>query len=167
MQLQTSLEIIQLEAVAKEEENVRFAAFLKQQTEQQVDEKVQHLNLLIEKEIDCTACGNCCKTLMINVTDNEADRAAGRLKLNRDEFDRRHLEKGSHGMMLINTIPCHFLNENKCTIYEDRFEGCREFPALHLPSFVKRLFTVLMHYNRCPIIFNVVEELKKETGFSN
>jgi hypothetical protein len=50
-------------------------------------------------------------------------------------------------------------------VYEDRFAGCREFPALHLPFFTKRLFTVMMHYSRCPIIFNVVEKLKMKTGF--
>ncbi len=167
MQLHTSLQFIQQAAAEKEDENIRFAGFLKQQNELEVDEKVHRLNTVIEKEIDCTACGNCCKTLMINVTESEASRAAARLQLNRDEFDEKYLEKGSHGMMLINAIPCHFLENNKCTIYEDRFEGCREFPALHLPSFTKRLFTVMMHYSRCPIIFNVVEQLKSETGFSN
>lgn len=159
--------MIQQVADEKEEENIRFAAFLKQQNEEQVDEKVHQLNAIVEKEIDCTTCGNCCKTLMINVTDEEATRAAARLELNRDDFDKKYLEKGNHGMMLINAIPCHFLHENKCTIYEDRFEGCREFPALHLPSFTKRLFTVMMHYNRCPIIYNVVEQLKSEAGFSS
>lgn len=159
--------MIQQAADEKEEENIRFASFLKQQNEEQVDEKVHQLNAIVEKEIDCTTCGNCCKTLMINVTDEEATRAAARLELNREDFDKKYLEKGSHGMMLINSIPCHFLQENKCTIYEDRFEGCREFPALHLPSFTKRLFTVMMHYSRCPIIFNVVEQLKSETGFSS
>lgn len=159
--------MIQQAADEKEEENIRFAAFLKQQNEEQVDEKVHQLNAIVEKEIDCTTCGNCCKTLMINVTDEEATRAAARLAINREDFDKKYLEKGSHGMMLINSIPCHFLHESKCTIYEDRFEGCREFPALHLPSFTKRLFTVMMHYNRCPIIFNVVEQLKSETGFSS
>ena len=97
--------------------------------------------------------------------EEEADRVAARLQLDRKNFDEQYLEKGGYGLMVINTIPCHFLADNKCTVYEDRFAGCREFPALHLPYFTKRLFTVMMHYNRCPIIFNVVEELKAETGF--
>lgn len=167
MQLQTSLTAVQQSAIEKEEENILFADFLKQQDAGLVDEKVHILNSIIEKAIDCTQCGNCCRSLMINVTDAEASRVAERLHLSRADFDEKFLEKGSHGMMLINSIPCHFLNESKCSIYEDRFEGCREFPALHKPSFTKRLFTVMMHYSRCPIIFNVVEQLKTETGFSN
>ena len=62
--------------------------------------------------------------------------------------------------MLMNAIPCTFLKEEKCTVYAHRFAGCREFPAMHLPNFNKRLFTTFMHYSRCPIIYNVIEGLK-------
>lgn len=105
---------------------------------------------------------------MINVSEPEADNLSKKLNKTRKEFDNQYIEKGSNGMMLINTIPCHFLQEdNACSVYEDRFEGCREFPALHLPHFSKRLFSTFMHYPRCPIIFNVVEELKLKTGFKD
>jgi len=87
------------------------------------------------------------------------------LQQSRESFDEKYVEKGSNGMMLMNTIPCHFLTNNKCTVYEFRFEGCREFPAMHLPNFNKRLFTTFMHYGKCPIIYNVVEQLKTATSF--
>jgi uncharacterized protein len=87
------------------------------------------------------------------------------LHMSREAFDAQYVEKGGHELMIINSIPCHFLSNNKCTIYENRFAGCKEFPALHLPHFNQRLFTVMMHYDRCPIIFNVMEELKKTTHF--
>lgn len=103
---------------------------------------------------------------MINVSDEEADKLSNHLGQTRLNFDETYLEKGG-SMMVVNAIPCHFLAENKCTVYDYRFAGCREFPALHLPNFNKRLFTTFMHYNRCPIIYNVVEELKKELGFEN
>jgi Fe-S-cluster containining protein len=67
--------------------------------------------------------------------------------------------------MIMNAIPCRFLEELSCTIYTVRFAGCREFPALHLPGFTARYFTTRMHYGRCPIIFNVLEALKKELSF--
>jgi Fe-S-cluster containining protein len=90
---------------------------------------------------------------------------SSRVKMTRENFDNTYLEKGSNGMMILNSIPCHFLSENKCTVYEHRFEGCKEFPALHLPGFKKRAFTTFMHYERCPIIFNVVEQLKERLHF--
>jgi uncharacterized cysteine cluster protein YcgN (CxxCxxCC family) len=165
LHIQTSLSVIDRAATEKQEENTRFVQFLKEHNSNEVDEEVQRLNQLIEPKINCTTCGNCCKSLMINVTAAEADRVAGRVQITREVFDERYLEKGSHELMIMNKIPCHFLENNACSIYEDRFAGCREFPALHLPQFTDRLFSVMMHYHRCPIIFNVVEELKTTTGF--
>lgn len=104
---------------------------------------------------------------MIVVTETEADTISDQLKQSRKDFDRQHLEKGAAGMMIMNTIPCDFLQaDNACRVYENRFGGCREFPALHLPDFNKRLFTTFMHYDRCPIIFNVVEQLKDVLAFT-
>jgi Fe-S-cluster containining protein len=103
---------------------------------------------------------------MIVVTEQEADLVADHLQQSRTDFDREHLEKGSQGMMIMHTIPCDFLQTNNaCSVYEKRFGGCREFPALHLPGFTARLFTTFMHYDRCPIIFNVVEQLKEVLSF--
>ena len=67
----------------------------------------------------------------------------------------------------MNKIPCHFLHENKCTVYEARPTECREFPGLHKPGFIKRSFATFMHYGRCPIIFNVIEALKKELNVTH
>ena len=160
------LEQIALLASERVEENDRFAQQVKANDPEKMDQLVHELNRSIEKLIDCTSCGNCCKTLMINVSESEADRLSHHLLVSRTSFDDTYLEKGSNGMMLMNTIPCSFLEKDKCTVYDYRFEGCREFPAMHLPDFNKRLFTTLMHYGRCPIIFNIVEQLKDEMNFS-
>ncbi len=152
---------------AKEEENQRFRDFLGEYSGDAIDAAVFELNETISAQIDCTTCGNCCKSLMVNITNEEADRLSGHLQQSRNDFDAQHLEKGSNGLMIINSMPCHFLANNKCTIYEYRFSGCKEFPAMHLPHFKERLFTTFMHYGRCPIIFNVVEQLKDEMGFES
>ena len=165
MQLQTSLSFIEQAAIEKEKENLEFVEQLKQMNGEEVDTAVQHLNQLIEPKIDCTQCGNCCKSLMVNISADEADKAAAHLQISRAAFDEHYVEKGNHELMIMNHMPCAFLSENKCTVYEVRFAGCREFPALHLPDFTKRLFTIMMHYDRCPIIYNVMEALKTKTRF--
>lgn len=148
-------------AELKEAENILFKDFVKKFDSDKIDSIVHDLNNIISPQIDCTSCGNCCKSLMINVTDEEANKLSDHLSQSREDFDERYLEK-SGTTMLMNTIPCNFLQEKKCSVYKYRFAGCREFPAMHLPNFNKRLFTTFMHYSRCPIIFNVVESLKKE-----
>lgn len=155
----TSLSEISVFAAQKENENQSFQRFLHQENGVDIDLLVLQLDQVITPKIDCTSCGNCCKTLMINVTNDEAEVLSAHLNQAREVFDEKYLEKGS-SLMVINKIPCHFLEKNKCTVYEHRFAGCREFPGLHLPGFTKRLFTIFMHYNRCPIIYNVVEQLK-------
>jgi len=130
-----------------------------------IDNLVHQINETVTAQIDCTQCGNCCKTLMINISAIEAKTVAAHLQITLTDFEEQYVEKGSNGMMIMNKMPCHFLKENKCTVYEQRFSGCKEFPALHLPDFTERLFTTFMHFERCPIIFNVVEQLKLQLNF--
>jgi Fe-S-cluster containining protein len=165
--IETNLNTILQFAQNIEEENLEFIDFIKQQDGLLLDNKVKELNDIITPKIDCTTCGNCCKSLMINVTNDEANNLANHMQLSRKQFDEKYIETGSSGMMILNKIPCHFLKENKCTVYAFRFDGCKEFPAMHLPNFKERLFTTFMHYNRCPIIFNVIEHLKKELKYKN
>ncbi|MBY0482429.1 MAG: YkgJ family cysteine cluster protein [Chitinophagaceae bacterium] len=158
--IEANLSVIQANAIKKSAENERFRTFLNHQPDSDLDAIVQQLNTKISAKVDCTLCGNCCKTLMIVVTNPEADQLSGALQISRTSFDEQYIEKGLNEMMLINKMPCCFLKETKCTVYENRFEGCREFPALHLPGFKKRLFTHFMHYDRCMIIYNTIEYLK-------
>jgi len=161
----THLPTIHTEAALREKEHDAFTAFLKTMNEAQVDAAVHALAASYEAQIDCTACGNCCRSLMINVSTEEADALSDHLAMQRSHFDQTYLEKGIGDTMLMNTIPCHFLTENRCSVYEHRFAGCREFPGLHLPGVCARLFSVFMHYGRCPIVFNVLNALKTKMGF--
>ncbi|WP_439505673.1 YkgJ family cysteine cluster protein [Sediminibacterium sp.] len=162
---QIDLSVISAYAIEHQEENDQFSNYIKEFNDEAIDIKVQELDALISPTISCTDCGNCCKSLMVCLNEEEANNLSSHLKMDRSSFDHQYLEKGSNGMMIMNQMPCHFLKDNKCTVYEYRFEGCKEFPALHLPNFKRRIFTTFMHYDRCPIIFNVVEELKKAMNF--
>jgi len=146
-------------------ENDQFQSFLRQVDSQELDKAVFDLSETISPKINCTDCGNCCKSLMVNIDEEEATNLAQHLGKSREDFDEAYISKGESGRMVINSIPCHFLVEKSCSVYEHRFAGCREFPAFHVPDFNKRLFTTYMHYDRCPIIFNVMENLKLNLQF--
>ena len=102
---------------------------------------------------------------MINVTPAEADTVSTHLGMDTLEFKEKYIEESQQGQMIMSSIPCHFLNDKICTVYEHRYSECREFPHLDRKNFKDRLFGTLIHYAMCPIIFNVVEELKIEAGF--
>jgi uncharacterized protein len=159
----TNLQIIERAAETNEIENLRFKELLLSGNPALIDGLVFKLNEDITPKIDCTACGNCCRSLMINVDTNDAARLASHLNISKESFYRKYVEESSEGTLAVmNTIPCHFLADNKCTVYEARPAECREFPGLHQPGFTTRLFATFMHYGRCPIIFNVIEALKAE-----
>lgn len=161
----TDLTAIASHAAISTEENEYFRMFLSQQYAPDVDTVVYELNEQVSQIIDCTACGNCCRSFMINVSEEEAVRLSSQLKMNLSEVKSNYLEESSQGNLVIKSIPCSFLTGNKCSIYTYRFDGCREFPHLHRANFTGRLFGILMYYGTCPIIFNVVEALKLRTGF--
>ena len=158
--LETDLTRIAAAGIEKEAENDAFRSLLQSVDPATLDDAVHRLNEHVSAQIDCTACGNCCRSLMINVEKTEIARAALRSGMGEDEFIRDRLEQSLGGQFIINRQPCHFLDGNYCTIYEDRFQSCRDFPHLHQPGVSRRLFSMFMHYSRCPIVFNTVEQLK-------
>ncbi len=163
---QTDLVVIAAASLEKEEENDYFLRSLKNRDTEELDVIVHSIYDKISGGIDCTSCGNCCKSLVINVKQEEIAPLAAHLNLSVDETKEKYIEESQQGNCFINTIPCHFLADNKCTIYEQRFTECRDFPHLHKPGFKARLSGTLMHYGRCPIIYNVIEEVKVRLWFS-
>lgn len=163
--LELNRDKIALLASEREDENEMFRQYLKHMDGERLDLFVHQINDRVISKIDCTQCGACCKKLMINVTITDKDRIASHLKISPRQFKENYLEESSEGQMIMHSMPCSFLSENKCSVYDYRFEECREFPHLHKENFKGRLFGTLMHYGRCPIIFNVIEELKTKTGF--
>jgi uncharacterized protein len=165
--LNINTQLIDIKNIAEEKlvENDEFILHLKKMDGKIVDENVQALDAAIAPQIDCTTCGNCCKSFMINVSEEEAINVADELQLSLPTFKTNYLEESQQGRLIMKSIPCSFLAENKCTIYDKRFSGCREFPHLHQPNFNQRLFSIFMYYPTCPIIFNVIENLKTTTNF--
>ena len=161
MPLVTDLSKIKQIAEEKQAENDLFRDFLKQQDDVAIDSMVHALSETITAQIDCTQCGNCCKSLMINITKEETIQLSNHLQISETQLIDQYIEQSEQGQMVINTIPCHFLKGTTCSIYEHRFTECREFPHLHKPHFTGRLFGTMQYYEICPIIFNVVEKLKE------
>ncbi|HEY2172027.1 MAG TPA: hypothetical protein VGJ30_20560 [Candidatus Angelobacter sp.] len=63
------------------------------------------------------------------------------------------------------TTPCPFLKDNLCSVYEDRPADCSGYPYLYKPDFVSRTLGMIGRTFTCPIVYEVMEELKKSTGF--
>jgi len=166
MTINKHIEIDKIEKLAelREDENFEFRAYLKGQDSNKIDNIVHKLNREISNLIDCTSCGNCCEKLKSCVTDNDVDRLSQNLDITIQQIKEDYTEI-EEGKRYFKHLPCFFLKNKKCTIYNDKPNDCESFPHLHKKDFKTRLFGVIENYSICPIVFNVFEKLKIELNF--
>ena len=147
-----------------EDQNLEFRAFLKGQNPDKIDKIVQRLNFEISNQIDCTTCGNCCMKLKPFITEQDIKTLSQRLSFSPQQVNDDYIEI-DEGNQYFKNLPCSFLKEKKCTVYNDRPEDCRSFPHMHKRNFISRLWGVIENYSICPIVFNVFERLKTELNY--
>ncbi|MBL7683549.1 MAG: YkgJ family cysteine cluster protein [Flavipsychrobacter sp.] len=162
---ETNLQAIAAIASEKEEENDHFLRSLRHYDGAVLDEMANRVFQDVNAVVDCTACGNCCKTLIVNITPPEIERLSVFMNMTEEALREKYIEESLAGNCFINSVPCHFLSGTSCSIYPERFTECRDFPHLHKPGFRERFLGTLLHYGSCPIIYNTVEVMKKELKF--
>ncbi len=162
--LELDLEKIEELVKLREDKNIEFRAFLKGQDPDKIDETVQRINIEISSQIDCTTCGNCCMKLKPFITEQDIKILSQRLNLSQQQVMDDYIEI-DEGDQYFKNLPCSFLKEKKCTVYNDRPEDCRSFPHMHKRNFISRLWGVIENYSICPIVFNVFERLKTELNY--
>ena len=162
-----NLPFIAKQAIDKEDENYTFRIFLKNKSTYEVDKKIKPIADYYTKEIDCTACGNCCNKIMISVDNTEIKNLAKALNEDFTTCKNKYFEHSNDSdAIMINAIPCHFLKDKKCSVYESRPSACDSFPHVHLPQFTSRLYSMIDGYGVCPIIYHSMEALKREYNFN-
>ncbi len=149
----------------KKKENLRFISFLKGQNSARIDILVHELNTFHISIIDCTQCGNCCVYLRPILAESDIDILIKTLNVSRGKFKKAYVMTDEEGDMLFKKLPCAFLRGKKCSLYESRPEDCSSYPHLYKDDFTSRLYGIFENYAICPIVFNVVEELKKKLDF--
>jgi Fe-S-cluster containining protein len=165
MELETDIIRIRELAQQREDVNWAFRCFLKSTrlTLSIIDSKVQELYQEVSRQIDCTQCGNCCRFVQPILQLADVKRLAKHQGMSVDEFRSRYLQADGEGEGdVFRFLPCPFLTENRCTVYDRRPTDCRSFPHLHKREFVFRLNQAFANCSVCPIVFNVYEGLKRE-----
>jgi hypothetical protein len=101
-------------------------------------------------------------------SEEEVDRLARRLAMTRQQFVEVYLERSEpcdDNPWTTRTRPCPFLKDNLCSVYEDRPADCSGYPYLYKPDFISRTLGMIERTSTCPIVYEVLEELKKSLGF--
>jgi len=88
----------------------------------------------------CEICGKCCHQANITVMDDEVGRIAEHLGMTNDMFIAEYLYRRDGLWLFRKSGRCRFLgNDNKCTIWAERPEICRDFPYL-VSKFMSRVY---------------------------
>ena len=160
--METDLKQISKIAKSKEKENWEFRSFLKGYDIElvELDAIVHEIYRKVESKIDCTKCGNCCKTVGPILIQKDIKKLSETMGMPTNKFISEYLEKDEEDGLIFKKLPCPLLKGNLCTQYDSRPRDCRSFPHLNKEEFVFRLIQVIQNYSICPIVFNVYEQLK-------
>lgn len=130
--------------------------------EDKIDALVDTISAPIIDAIDCTQCGNCCRTLTVYLTQSDVQRMAEGTGHSVESFEatyidplpKRHPEEWGQ----FRNRPCAFLNGKMCSVYEHRPDSCRDYPFF-TPLFRWMLGDIIEGADKCPIIYNVLIEM--------
>lgn len=164
----TDLVYIELDSTAKEQENLAFRSFVKNDLElsdRRFNAVVQETTEQVWSHIDCRTCANCCKTQQPVFSRPEAQRIATYMGMTLQDLVAHYLTSDADvGKYITQQRPCPFLENNLCTIYTVRPAVCKNYPHLHRNQ-RSRLWQLLDNASVCPIVYNVLERLKTQVGF--
>lgn len=130
-------------------------------SDQQIDRWVDEIVQPIVDAIDCTQCANCCRSLDVYLTQQDAQQLSSGIDISLDEI-MTHIDSDSAQQVgewgKFQAKPCGFLNGKLCSVYAHRPETCRTYPVF-TPDFRWTIDDTIEGASICPIIYNVLVTL--------
>jgi len=129
-----------------------------------MDLVVHDLHNRISAKTDCLSCGNCCRSLGPAITDKDIEKMAKALRIKPSDVLLKYLRRDEDDDYIFKTMPCPFLMpDNYCMIYDARPKACKEYPHTDRKKFYQLSQLSIKNASTCPIVYEVIEELKKTT----
>ncbi len=173
-QIDVDLERIAACAAQRQDENEAFGYYVDtlcehgDWTDSTLDALVDTIATGVAAQIDCTACGNCCRALTVGLTPEDIPALSEALHLPTGEMIAQYVDhetaRQEDEWGVFRCRPCAFLAGKRCSIYASRPAACRAYPAF-TPDFRYLVQPIVSGAGLCPIIYNVIERLKIELGW--
>ena len=148
-------------------ENSRFRLYLKSHAF--VERQFRRAADEIHGQIDCRACGECCRVGEVDLSERDIEKLARYLGIPAKKLLEEYTAPGEDGRLILrrNQTGCVFLNGNECTVYEARPANCERFPHLlrGAGSLQSRMWQFIDRATYCPIVYNWMETVKNLTRF--
>src|SRR6185436_11339114 len=147
-------------AKSKKKENKKFLERLRKQKPSNLDAVTNNLHDKAFVHIDCLHCANCCRTTGPLMLNKDIERLSKLFKIKPSEFSDQYLRTDEDGDMVFKNMPCPFLlNDNCCSVYNDRPGACREYPHTQQRNILQKLPITYHNSMICPAVAEVVEGL--------
>ena len=163
-------DLVQIERLGRQKktENARLRVYLKRHDFS--ERRLRRLAEEIESQIDCTQCANCCREGEAGVSAREIEKLAKFVGVSREEFREQFTMLAGDGELILKRTEkagCVFLKDNLCTVYEARPKSCSQYPHLVRGdgSIASRMWLMPERAIYCPIVYNWMEAVKKQSGF--
>jgi Fe-S-cluster containining protein len=155
-----------------EEQNYKFRIFLKNRADdEELDAQFLELHKELFADYDCCKCSNCCKTYRIALDKKEVGRIATFLGIAESDFIVAYLtdaDPDDEKPYIVKEKPCLFLGDNgHCQIQECKPDVCTGYPYTDHPERLSSMYGVIEHAEVCPVVFEILEQLKVIYGFRN
>ena len=143
--------------------NYRFRRFLKTHAdEKELDRQFKMLHNKYFKDFDCKSCRNCCRELGISTTEEEIEEFSKYYNFDINKIK----EKLNQNYFKYDAQPCPFLKkDNTCTIEKCKPRTCKEYPYTNKEERLESLLTIMNNTLICPVVYEIVEELKRIYNF--
>jgi len=115
-------------------------------------------------QMECLDCGACCRETIIPLDDEDIAALAQATGLSTAAFRERYVRTTEGHEQAIDGHPCPFQEGTRCTVYEVRPKVCRGYPYIG-GDIRSRTIGILERAQPCPIVFEMVEQLKRRLGF--
>lgn len=151
-------------AVAQRKKNKKTIAKLAQLPTKKVDVLFHEKHDEVFEVIDCLSCANCCKTTSPIFRTVDIDRLSKRLKMNSAAFVKQYLKIDNENDYVLKSSPCPFLlDDNKCSVYEDRPLACKEYPHTNRKKMQQILSLTRKNTEICPAVSRIFQDLNAYT----
>lgn len=113
------------------------------------------------KELDCLNCANCCKTTSPIIEQEDMDALSLGLEITRAELIRDYLSMDEDGDFVFKSTPCPMLeSDNRCKVYENRPEACRDYPHTRRKSMHKVMDLLAPNMEICPAVVQILDKIR-------
>ncbi|MEL6404553.1 MAG: YkgJ family cysteine cluster protein [Chloroflexota bacterium] len=133
-------------------------------SDEKIDTLADKIATPIINAIDCTTCANCCRSLDVQLGDDDLARLANGIDVPLDKIKTHVAVQDNDDPDIIGTFaekPCAFLDGKLCSVYAHRPTSCRDYPQF-TPDFRWMLSWMINGAHLCPIIYHVLVAMVDE-----